>query len=126
MGLLDGGIQALGGTIFGAFYLNGQLWRSTKDASGRPIVPLTWTPHTMKVQQDDYSVSQRAAANIPEKSVRLIILQKSLDIEPLNDDEATVPAHAGLPARRYRLSSRSRDPAGIGWVFTGTPSTEAP
>lgn len=116
MGLLDGGLQAIFGAAFAPIYLSGTLHRIGKDGSGAIIKPVAWTDVAIKGQRDDYTDLQRADWNIPQKAVRLIVLQAGVPAEPTADDEIT------LAGRRWRISNISRDPASAAWIMMGQPA----
>jgi hypothetical protein len=124
MGLLDGGIQAVGGKLFGSFFLNGTLWKASRDADGRIIKPIVWTGSQVKVQVDDFGFINRAAAGVPDKAVAILILQAGMAAMPSMDDELTV-LQGPYGGRRFRLGIMNGDPAGIGWETTGVPAQVA-
>lgn len=116
MGLLDGGLQAIFGAAFRPLYLDGKLHRIGKDADGQVVVPVTWTDVDIKGQRDDYTDLQRRDWKIPDKAVRLIVLQAGVSAEPTADDEIT------LAGQRWRISNISRDPASAAWIMMGQPA----
>lgn len=116
MGLLDGGLQAIFGAAFRPIYLDGTLHRIGKDGDGAIILPVTWSDVPIKGQRDDYSDKQRQDWNIPDKAVRLIVLQAGVGAEPTADDEIT------LMGQRWRISNISRDPAAAAWTMMGMPA----
>lgn len=115
-GLLDGGLAAVFAAAFAPIYLPGTLHRIGKDADGAIIKPVTWTDVPIRGQRDDYTDLQRADWNIPQKAVRLIVLQTGVPAEPTDDDEIT------LLGQRWRISNISRDPAAAAWTMMGMPA----
>jgi hypothetical protein len=115
MGLLDGGLAAIFGAAFGTIYLPGKLHVIGKDADGQVITPVTWSDVDIRGQRDDYSDKQRQDWKIPDKAVRLIVLQAGVATAPTADDEIT------LLGQRWRVSNISRDPAAAAWTMIGQP-----
>lgn len=122
MGFFDGGLQAMGGAIFGSYFRDGQLHQPARDSVGRILQPVSYTNYPIKVQVDSFGLVQAAKAGIPDKAVRVLILQSGLPVKPTSDDEISAPDRTTNVMKRYRLSKGNADPANIGWDFQAVPA----
>lgn len=115
MGLLDGGIQQLFGTVFSGLYLNGTWIVKAMVDNGKGGYTQTTTPKPMKYQQDEYSDFQKALAGIPTTDVRLLILQHGAGFTPSKDDKFTMDG-----VTYFRCVDFTQDPAKSYWKVHGT------
>lgn len=116
MSLLDGPLRAVFGAAFAPLLLDGTLHVAAKDADGQVILPPVFADLPVKGHRDEVGDRQRADWNIPDRAVRLIVLQAGMTPEPTPDDEIT------LAGGRWRISAVERDPAGAAWILTGMPA----
>jgi hypothetical protein len=116
MGLLDGDIAGLFGTVFGSFYLDGTLSQNAvwvPDGEGGGSYQSAATV-AVKYQIDQVDERTRAAGGYSQDDVRFIVLQQTgvvLD----GDSELT----AG--GRTYLLRNPQQDPARSYWMVWGVP-----
>lgn len=114
MGLFDA-VQSMGQAVFGAYFLDGTLHRQTLDADGAPMRPPAFVDAPIKVQVDSIRAENRPAG-IPDKAVRILVLQGGVSPAPTLDDEITARG------ARYRIMAPiASDPANIGWDLMGMP-----
>ncbi|WP_225768512.1 hypothetical protein [Inquilinus sp. Marseille-Q2685] len=116
MSLLDGPLQAVFGTAFAPLLPDGMLHVAAKDADGQVILPPIFADIPVKGHRDQAGDRQRADWGIPDRAVRLIVLQAGVAAAPTVDDEIT------LTGGRWRISAVERDPAGAAWILTGVPA----
>ncbi|KGM34991.1 hypothetical protein [Inquilinus limosus] len=116
MSLLDGALQAMFGAAFGPLLLDGTLHVAAKDAEGGMILPPVFVDVPVKGHRDELGDRQRADWGIPDRAVRLVVLQANVAAEPTPDDEIT------LAGGRWRIGTVERDPAGAAWILTGMPA----
>lgn len=121
MGLLDGNtLKQTFGAVFTPLYGDATLYRIVRQANGAPVQPTVFaTGAACKAQVENYSNLVRAQRNIPDKDIRLFILQATLEgAAPTQDDEIEV----AVKGRRYRISQPiTEDPARAYWDLRGTP-----
>lgn len=115
MGLLDGDIAGLFGTVFGSFYLDGTLTRNVWVPDGQGGGAMTPTPTSVKYQPDEASEADRAAGGYSQDDVRFIVLQKP-GLVLTGDSEITV-----ADGRTYLLRTPRQDPAKSYWEVWGVP-----
>jgi hypothetical protein len=115
MGLLDGGLAAIFGAAFGGVYLAGTLHRVTlgEDEDGRRTKTKADVP--MRYQREALSEQARAAAGIPAKDIKLLILAHELGGKPTAEDEFTTPEG------RFRIAACETDPASTHFIVRGSP-----
>ena len=112
MGLLDGDLKAVFGSVFGPLLLDGTLTPvSMGYDDGGDRVEVKGTPVAVKLMREDYSAHTRAVANIPATDVRLIILQEGIGITPTVDDRVT------LGSDTYDIVKIAQDPANAAWTM---------
>jgi hypothetical protein len=124
MGLLDGEISALFGTVFGGLYLNGTLTRVTIVPDGEGGGSSTETTQPCKVQIDACTEVMRAAPGYGDEDVRLLILQASVTTGgPINSDCSVTPATGRHAGRKFDLHAPiTEDPASSYWECRATPA----
>lgn len=115
MGLLDGGIAALFGDVFGSLYLSAVLERVVKSPDGEGGATTVTTTQPCKVQQDRVTDAMRADGGYTENDVRFLILQAGI-IGPLDSDCRLV-----FEGVRYLLASPEQDPTRSYWACRATP-----
>lgn len=116
MGILDGGIQSLFGTVMGAFYLDATLTSVTSvfDSQGGTTEITSTQP--VKVQEDAVDERTRAAGNFSQNEKRFIVLQKGVIGQITGDSRLTAPD--GIT---YALREPDQDPAKSYWLVRGVP-----
>jgi len=83
MGLLDGGIAAEFGAVFGGLYLDAKLYVDTNTPDGRGgWVRSSRVQHDIKIQEDALSEVARAAAGYTAKDARFLVISA---VEPTTD-----------------------------------------
>jgi hypothetical protein len=116
MDLLDGSLRAVFGAALAPLLPDGTLHVVAKDANGQVVLPPIFANRPVKGHRDELSDRQRADWGVPDRAVRLVVLQAGITMAPTPDDEITL---AGV---RWRISTVDCDPAGAAWVLTGMPS----
>jgi hypothetical protein len=116
MSLLDGPLRAVFGAAFAPLLLGGTLHVAARDADGGMILPPVFADVPVKGHRDEIGDRQRADWGIPDRAVRLIVLQAGVAAAPTLDDEIT------LAGGRWRISTVECDPAGAAWILTGMPA----
>ena len=115
MGALDGGIRALFGTAFGAFYLDATLVRVTLVPDGQGGGIRTTTNEAVKVQQDTVSEFTRVQAGYAQNERRFIILQSGITGPVTGDCELI------FEGVTHMLSHPEQDPARSYWAVRAVP-----
>lgn len=114
MGLLDGDIAGLFGTVFGSFYLDGTLTRNVWVPDGMGGGAMTPTTTAVKVQEDQVDEATRVASGYSQDDVRFLVLQQP-GLTLTGDSELTVGG------RTYLLRTPRQDPAKSYWEVWGVP-----
>lgn len=110
MGLLDGGAQAIIGSVLAGFYLPAILHKLPVDANGVPTGGAA-VDHAIKVQRENWTQNDRSN-ELPANSTKFFILQLNAPSEPTVDDEMT------FRGVRYRIAAMpGNDPADICWII---------
>lgn len=117
MSLLDGGIEAIFGSVFSGIYLDGTLHRDTSepifDGEGNIIGFSGGGDIACKAQVDAATYAMRQAEGYSEGDVRIIVLSAGLGVEVTTDMQISV---AG---KRWMIGSVERDAAASHWVCRG-------
>lgn len=117
MGLLDGGIEAIFGSAFGAFYLDGILHRDgiepQYDGEGAITGYAGGADIPCKAQVDAASYAMRQAEGFAEGDVKIIVLSAGLGTDVTTDFQITVSG------KRWMIQSADRDAANSHWVLRG-------
>lgn len=116
MGILDGGVQSLFGTVFGAFYLDATLITVTNVYDDEGGTTETTTTQPCKVQEDAVDERTRAAGNFSQNEKRFIVLQKGVTGQITGNSRLTAPD--GIT---YALREPDQDPAKSYWLVRGVP-----
>ncbi len=121
MGLLDGDLREVFGSVFAPLLLNATISKPTLTADGAGGW-LAGTPATSaaKGMVEEYSARERAQANIPSTDVKLIILQKDVELTP--DLDCTVTIRGVI----YAIQNIEQDPAMAAWTMQGRAQVAAP
>ena len=115
MGLLDGDIANLFGSVMGSFYLPATLRKVTLVSDGQGGGTSVTTTHAVKVQEDVISEQTRAAGGWSQLDKMFIILQAGVSVVVDGDCQLTV---SGIT---YALSLPTQDPAKSYWMARGVP-----
>jgi hypothetical protein len=116
MGLLDGQIQALFGTVFAGIYPDGTLIKESFVDDGMGGGSLTPASYPIKVQVDRYSEAFVASRGLPAGSTRLIVLQHGVTVIPDSDDKITTLG------KTYRIATiEGVDTAQAAWFLRAVP-----
>jgi hypothetical protein len=110
MGWLDGGAQAIIGSVLAGFYLPATLHKLPVDADGVPTGAAA-IDFSIKVQRENWTAQDRSN-ELPANSTKFFILQLNAPAVPTVDDEMT------LSGVRYRIAAMpENDPASVCWTI---------
>ena len=115
MGILDGGIQSLFGTVMGAFYLDATLISTTQVYDDQGGTTETTSTQAVKVQEDMVSEANRAAGGFSQNEKQFFVLQKGVTGPLTGDSRLTI---GGIT---YALREPQQDPAKSYWLVRGVP-----
>lgn len=115
MGILDGGIRNLFGTVMGTFYLDATLITVTNVYANDGTTTENTISQTVKVQEDAVSEFTRAQGNFSQNEKRFIVLQKCVTGQITGNDRLTID---GIT---YALREPDQDPAKSYWLVRGVP-----
>ena len=90
MTVLNGGLQAVLGAAFAAFYADGTLHKVTLTDDGTDCFSATTTDVPVKVLAESLSDRDRAAGGLPRTATSLSVLRAGLGVEVSLDDSLTV------------------------------------
>lgn len=111
MGLLDGDIQALFGSVFGGIYLDATLHRLNRTVAADGDVATAETTEALKVQVKSITERLMDQLGIRDLDAALIVLQSGVSGPPVGDDEITVGS------TRWKVKGRPHeDPARSHWI----------
>jgi hypothetical protein len=114
MGLLDGDIAGLFGTVFGAFYLDATLRRVTLVPDGVGGGTTTETTVACKVQRDSVTEAMRTSG-YTQNDARFLIL-RSPTVGALTSDD-----RLDFGGQTWALFNPESDPASSYWAVRATP-----
>lgn len=115
MGLLDGDLAAAFASVFGAVYLDGDLYRPvefTDDGKGGGAGGGFSAPEPVKVQIDAATQAMRTTEGFVDGDVRILMLAHGV---PAPDTDCEVGAGGG----RYMVATVATDPAGSYYELRG-------
>lgn len=115
MGLLDGDIAAVFGSVFGTFYLDATLQRVTLIPDGEGGGTTSSVSVACKAQRDSITEAMRAAGGYTQNDARFLILRSPTVGIITSDDRLD---HEGVT---WALSNPESDPAGSYWAVRATP-----
>jgi hypothetical protein len=115
VGLLDGDIAALFGSVMGEFYLPATLRKVTLVPDGYGGGTETVTTESVRIQEDHIKEEVRAQMGYTQDTKRFFILQSSVS-GPVTGDSELV--HDGVT---YMLQKPEQDPAKSYWSVIGVP-----
>lgn len=125
MGILNGGIQSLFGTVFGAFYLDAWLITVTNVYANDGTTTETTTFQAIKMQEDAVDERTRAAGNFSQNEKRFIVLQKGVTGQLTGDSRmnvgGTIVDDEIFGGITYALREPEQDPAKSYWLVRGVP-----
>lgn len=113
MGILNGGVQSLFGTVFGAFYLDATLTKialTYDDEGGTTEAAQTFA---VKVQENMVSEQTRAAGGFSQDEKQFIVLQSGVGTKLDGDCVLTIDGE------HYALRNPEQDPAKSYWLVRG-------
>lgn len=117
MGLLNGGIEAVFGSAFGAFYLDGILHRDGTDPQYDDEGNITGygggADIACKAQIDGATYDMRQAEGYADGDMRIIVLSAGLGVAVTTDFQVTVSG------KRWMIQSVERDAAASHWILRG-------
>ena len=116
VGLLDGGLAASFGAVFGAYFLDGSLHRQARVDGRGGDVSVTWTDAPIKYQPDKITEAMRQAAGYTDKDAAFLVLQSGVSPEPTSAEQMTASG------RRWAIASIEADPANTYWLIRATPA----
>lgn len=131
MGLLDGGLKSIIGSVFGdAVFLAGLIHvpTRTEDAGGSISTVFTGDvgqpdATACRAIAIDYSERERDEGGYGEKDVSIMVLQSGLSVEIDEGFEVTVMKPGTSTPQRYKVATPIvQDPAGATWTMRGTPA----
>lgn len=117
MGLLDGDIAGLFGSVFGTFYLDATLQRVTLVDDGEGGGTTSTTSVACKVQRDSITEAMRAAGGYTERDARFLILRSPTVGDITSDDRLD------FQGQTWALSNPESDPGSSYWTVRATPIT---
>lgn len=120
MGLLDGGIQSVFGSIFGSFYLPGLLTRVTLAPDGRGGGVAIPIDQNCRVQLDACTEVMRQQPGYTDTDMRILILQAGVDGGPVDTDCEVEPLAGPYQGRRFKIAWVTQDPAASYWECRGS------
>ena len=117
MGLLDGGISALFGTVFGGLYLDGQIIAVsyTDDGTGS-LTPVVAASIPCKVQVDACTERQKLEEGYRATDARLLILQSGIATKPVGGNRVVAKGVTYIIGPTV-----NQDPAASYWECRGSP-----
>lgn len=115
MSLLDGGMQAIFGAMFGAVYLDGTLTKGLATDTGTGGFSVADTAYPVKAMAAAMSDQARAASGLPEPAVMISLLRAGLAVAVDLDDRLTIGG------KTYRAVRVETDPAAVAFVVTAVP-----
>lgn len=123
MGLLDGGISALFGTVFSGLFLPATLTRVAVTNDGEGGASVAEDSQPCSAQVDSVTEAMRQAPGYTTKDVRLIVLQSGVTGGQI-DTDCKVTMNAGAYAgTTFKLSAPiTVDPASSYWECRATPA----
>lgn len=122
MGLLDGQLQAVFGSVFKPLLLDGKIEKIELVDDGYGGYSEAPTEADIKVMVEGYSAFTRAQAGIPDKDVKLIILQHQVTISPDLDSKVRVLAQGEVVEQLFSIQKIEKDPAQASWTVQGRPT----
>jgi|GEM_PF-3368827 len=120
MGLLDGDLKEVFGSVFAPLLLDATISNTGLVPDGKG----GWTEgaensSAAKGMVEEYKAYERAQANIPSTDVKLIILQKDVTVTPTLDSVITIRSQT------YSVQAIDQDPAQASWTIQGRPVKNA-
>lgn len=116
MGLLDGGLQAIFGNVFGPLLLPGTLHKSSWTTDNEGTISEEFTNYPIKAMEEVVSEAVRAQAGIPSQDAKFIVLQLGVGTTLKQGDQIT------LRGRRWVFRAPiDEDPAQASWMGWASP-----
>lgn len=115
MGLLDGDLREVFGSVFAPLLLDAEIIRVTLTPDGQGGITETSETAPAKGMVEQYSAYERARDAIPATDVKLIVLQKDVAIAPDLSSRVTIRGQI------YSIQAIEEDPAQAAWTLQGRP-----
>lgn len=115
MGLLDGDLREVFGSVFAPLLLDAVITRVTLVPDGAGGLTETAVTADAKGMVEQYSAYERARLGVPATDVKLILLQKDV---PIRID---VHSKVMIRGQLYSVQDWSEDPAQASWTVQGRP-----
>lgn len=115
MGLLDGDLREVFGSVFAPLLLDAEIIHVTLTPDGQGGMTETSETAPAKGMVEQYSAYERARDAIPSTDVKLIVLQKDVAIRPDLSSRVTIRGQT------YSIQSIEEDPAQAAWTLQGRP-----
>ena len=116
VGLLDGGLAASFGAVFGSYFLDGSLHRVSRIEAEDGDVSTGEVDVPIKYQPDRITESMRQAEGYTEDDAAFIVLQHGIAPAPTSDDELTASG------ARWAIRTVASDPASTHWIVHARPA----
>lgn len=118
MGLLDGDLKAVFGSVFSPLLLTATLHKVTLTDDGTGSLTPGETDHTVAAMEKKHSAVFRANAGIPSTDINILVMQEGVPVTIDKDDEITI---RGV---RYKIKAPiNQDAAQAAWDFWATPAS---
>lgn len=115
MGLLDGDLKEVFGSVFAPLLLDATITKVTLTPDGEGGMSESTETASAKGMVEKYSAFERQRDGIPMTDVKLIVLQKDVALIPDLDSEITIRDQL------YSIQAISEDPAEAAWTLQGRP-----
>lgn len=108
--ILDGGVQALFGSVFGALFLSGTLIRPIREEDGEGgWIMAASAQYPVKGQIEQTDEAMRQSGGYTDMDAKITLLQAGLPVAPNSDDRIF------LAGRTWAIVTIKSDPAGAYW-----------
>lgn len=115
MGLLDGDLREVFGSVFAPLLLDAVITRVTLIPDGAGGMSESSVSANAKGMVEKYSAYERAQLAIPATDVKLILLQKDVGLVP------DVHSQITIRGQLYSVQGIEEDPAQASWTIQGRP-----
>lgn len=115
MGLLDGDLKEVFGSVFAPLLLDATITKVTLTPDGEGGMSESTETASAKGMVEKYSALERQRDGIPMTDVKLIVLQKDVALIPDLDSKITIRGQL------YSIHAKDEDPAQAAWTLQGRP-----